>query len=79
MKNKIKGIGPSIFLFIWSALIILPLLWIIFVSLKTNNEFFMNPWALPDKLQFGNYVKAMSKMKIGPAFLNTIYYVVGQP
>lgn len=77
MKQKTKGFGSELLLFVWAMIVLLPLLWIVFVSLKTNNEFFMDPWGLPKEFQFSNYAEAWTKLKVGPAFLNTLYFVGG--
>ena len=40
---------------------VLPLLWIVMVSLKTNAEIFSNPFGWPDVLQLGNYIFAWNQ------------------
>ncbi len=44
-----------------SIIILLPLGWIILNSLKTNPEMFMDSLALPESVQFVNYVNAWNK------------------
>ena len=34
-------------LVLWALVIILPLIWVFYTSLKTNQEFFMGAWQLP--------------------------------
>ncbi len=50
---------------------IIPLLWVIFVSLKTNGEVMASPWSLPEKPHFENYVSAWAAGGIGRATLNS--------
>jgi raffinose/stachyose/melibiose transport system permease protein/N-acetylglucosamine transport system permease protein len=64
-----------ILLFIWALSILIPLLWIILESLKTNKEFFANVWALPDKLMWVNYKNAWKSYNLGPTAINTLYFV----
>lgn len=64
-------------LYIWALTIIFPLIWVIYESLKTNPEFFQDIWALPSKIQWGNYVKAWTQYQFGQSLLNTLYYVGG--
>jgi len=78
MKRKFS-IGDSVWRFgllIWALGIAFPLIWIIVMSLKTNQEFFLGAWSLPSELQLNNYIKAWVKLGIGPSFLNTLYVLV---
>ncbi|PAV31227.1 ABC transporter permease [Virgibacillus profundi] len=76
-KRNFKDIIFRGILYLWGLTIIFPLGWVLFESLKTNPEFFANIWALPEKLQFGNYIKAWKEYNFGKALLNTLYYVGG--
>lgn len=76
MKRK-NSILADMLLSGWALLIILPLFWIIYVSLKTNYEFYLNPWSFPKELQFQNYLNAIKLLNLGPVFLNTFYFVFG--
>jgi ABC-type sugar transport system, permease component len=62
-------------LFIWALGILLPLVWIFYVALKTNEEFFMSVWSLPKVPQWQNFVNAWNNLGIGASLLNTLYYV----
>ncbi|MBP1993301.1 carbohydrate ABC transporter permease [Paenibacillus eucommiae] len=62
-------------LLIWAITIIFPIVWLLYVSLKTNREFFQDIWSLPSKLNWGNYKKAWLSYEMGKAMLNTLYYV----
>ena len=64
-----------IVLVLWSLAILFPLGWILYESLKTNREFFMDVWALPQALEWANYKTAWVKYGIGNSMLNTLYYV----
>lgn len=75
IKNSIVDILLRLVLFLWALAIIFPLVWILLLSLKTNREFFMGAWSLPETLRWVNYKNAWSKLGISSAMLNTIYYV----
>lgn len=75
--RKNNSIFAEALLTLWGSLIVLPLIWIFYVSLKTNYEFYLNPWALPESPQFGNYINAIVTLNLGPVFLNTLYFVFG--
>lgn len=74
MKKKINVYK----LFIYVALIslaitiVVPLTWVLFASLKTNQEFYMNPWKVPDGFHFQNFIDAFNKAKMGQYFLNSV-------
>ena len=36
-----------IFLVLWSVTVAFPVIWVLYTSLKSNQEFFASPWALP--------------------------------
>lgn len=76
-RPKATSLLFELFLLAWAALVILPLLWVFYVSLKTNYEFFKDPWGLPKVLQWGNYVNAFKQLNLLPVFLNTLYFVGG--
>lgn len=54
---------------------VLPLLWVVFVSLKTNTEVIQAPWAVPEALHFENYASAWVAGGLGRATLNSCYCV----
>lgn len=76
LKTKaIINIFWRVILVIWSLSIILPLFWIVYESLKTNQEFFQNIWSFPKQLQWHNYKHAWVTMNFNQVILNTLYYV----
>lgn len=60
MQNRImvKKILLHLFFLILCAVILLPMMWLIINSFKTNKELFANSLALPQEWLFSNYVKA---------------------
>jgi ABC-type glycerol-3-phosphate transport system permease component len=59
----------------WSLFTIFVFLWIALTALKTNRELFMNVWSLPTDLQFSNFIKAWTEVKLGRYFLNSLLVV----
>lgn len=61
--NKRKALSAlvNIFLIVLCLIILLPMLWLIMNSLKTNQELFRNSLALPAVPQFHNWVLAWQK------------------
>ncbi|WP_242858573.1 carbohydrate ABC transporter permease [Robinsoniella peoriensis] len=60
-------------LIIFSIICIYPLIYLLFYSLKTNEEiFFLNPFGLPTSPQFENYINAINAFNIVGFFKNSI-------
>lgn len=51
---------------------IVPLLWIVIGSLKTNAELMRSPFTLPSEWHFSNYAKAFQSAKLGQLFINSL-------
>lgn len=76
-KAQRKPVSPfSVLIYILLVLLVFvylaPLLWMINVSLKTNREIFLSPFALPEVLQLGNYIFAWTKGRLGIATWNSL-------
>ncbi|WP_020574296.1 carbohydrate ABC transporter permease [Actinopolymorpha alba] len=67
---------PQVFLIAWGLLVVLPMLWVLISSLKTNREIFTSPFGLPETWEFGTYVDAWQTANIGRFFFNTVVVVV---
>jgi len=65
-------------LFIYVALIalavsiIVPVLWVFMASIKSNQEFYGNPWQLPKGFRWENFKEAVEIAKMGEYFTNSI-------
>jgi N-acetylglucosamine transport system permease protein len=75
MKKKKLNIYK---LFIYVALIalavsiIVPVLWVFMASIKSNQEFYGNPWQLPKGFRWENFKEAVEIAKMGEYFTNSI-------
>ena len=64
-------------IFIYVALIslaisiIIPVSWVFLASIKTNAEFYGNPWALPKGLNIQNFIDAFQIAQVGDFILNS--------
>lgn len=70
-KRKISTIMIYLFLSILAVVYLLPLLWVIYVSLKDDKTLFVSPWAMPEHLMIENYSFAWTAGKLGIATLNS--------
>lgn len=80
LKNK-KPVSPiSVIIYILLSILVLvfivPLIWMISVSLKTNAEVFASPFGMPEVIQLGNYIYAWTKGYLGGAMVNSLLVCV---
>lgn len=73
--DKAVAATSHVVLAIWSAIVVLPLLWTFMSSFKTSNEIFASPFALPGSWKLDNYIKAWAEAGIGQAFINSVIVV----
>ncbi|TVX99832.1 carbohydrate ABC transporter permease [Cohnella terricola] len=76
MTNAVKKIGVvgiNVIMFIVSLSCIFPLIWMLYSSLKTEQEFNLNIMSLPSKPQFQNYIDAFEIGKMGTYFWNSAF------
>ena len=82
--KKMKNLSPhswyKIFIYfvmiVFAITIVVPIAWVFLASLKTQLELnAANPWAWPEVLQWGNYVKAFEKARMGDYLINTVIVV----
>lgn len=66
-----------VFMCIYSVIVLYPILWAVFCSVKDNASLFDNIFALPSELHFENYVNAWTKAHISQYFLNTVVITIG--
>ncbi|MDD7305039.1 MAG: carbohydrate ABC transporter permease [Peptoniphilaceae bacterium] len=71
-QSKLFKIFISICLILLAFSIIVPVGWVFMASIKTNPEFYGNPWALPKSFNFANFVDAWNAAKMGDYFLNSV-------
>lgn len=54
-----------------------PVIWMIFGSLKSTNEFYLNIWGFPTVPVWQNYADAWAKAGLGQKFLNSVIATFG--
>ncbi|MCM2422190.1 carbohydrate ABC transporter permease [Streptomyces sp. RKAG293] len=63
------------FLLVWALMVGVPMLWVLWSSLKTSGDIVGSPWSLPTHLHFDNWTRAWNKANIGQYFINTAIVV----
>lgn len=61
-----------IFLILLAIIYIVPLLWVLITSLKDDSTLMLSPWAMPARIEWGNYEFAWTKGHLGTAMLNSL-------
>jgi len=75
-KNFYKVIR-YIVLILLAAITLIPFLTLPIVSMKTKQEYLLNPMALPSSVNFTNYVEVFHRANILKAFSNSLILMVG--
>lgn len=77
-KTK-KTIFNALFYFVVLAatvIVIVPTVFIIISSFKTETEIFASPWSLPSSFSFNTYVELFTKYNMGAYFKNSLFYAI---
>jgi N-acetylglucosamine transport system permease protein len=76
-RSGIGGLyaGAQGLLVVWALICVVPLLWAVLTSFKSDREIFTNPWALPTEWHFDNFVRAWTSASIGRFFINSAIVV----
>lgn len=74
-------IALAVVFFVYSLTLILPMLWLVYNSIKDKKEFFFEPWAIPQNpfANLSNYLVVFKDFGVGEMFLNTIFLSVCCP
>lgn len=65
-----------VFFLLWAVIVSFPVVWTLYTSLKTDQEFFTEPFALPKSPQWDNFVDAWNEGNFGAYFSNSIVTVL---
>lgn len=75
-RIRLGGLAVNGLLLFWAVMVIVPFIWLIITSFKTDREIFVSPWTLPEVWQFDNFARAWSAAGIGRYMLNSVIVVV---
>lgn len=71
--HRVKQLPIKIFLWLYCIISLYPLLYMLFYSLKNNDEiFYLNPFGIPNPPRFENYVTAVKSFDILLYFKNSV-------
>lgn len=63
----------SILLLVITLIMMIPLVWMLLMSFKTNSEIFSSPLSLPYTWRLDNYQRALETLNIGRMYFNTAF------
>jgi raffinose/stachyose/melibiose transport system permease protein len=75
VKNRIFQTVVLIWFSLFAIVIIYPILWLGLSGLKSNADFFLNTWSLPEEWLWVNY-RAAWDAGIGQFFLNSVFITI---
>jgi N-acetylglucosamine transport system permease protein len=77
-KFAATAINAIIYLFLgfWALVVILPMVWVLVSSFKTDKEIFFSPWLPPVQLMWDNFARAWSKANMGLYLLNSLIVIL---
>lgn len=76
-KFKLSEIPFRIFLFGYAIISLYPIVWMVFYSLKNNDEIFVtNPFGIPTHFRIENYITALTAYDVPTYFMNSIIITV---
>lgn len=75
-SSLIKTVLLQIVLLVYTAIVVYPMLWLVFASFKTSREIFEHPWAIAEKLRWENFTGAWVGAGIGQCFGNSVFVTV---
>lgn len=70
--DKLMKVFVYVTLITLALVIIVPVLWVFFSSIKENSEFYGSPWSMPNGFYFENFKEAFIDAQMGEYLLNSI-------
>jgi len=76
-SSPVSQIIITIILILLALTVILPLVMPFLFVFKTRLEYQYNPWSLPQKILWVNFIEAWNAIEIGQGLMNTLYVCLG--
>lgn len=79
-EERRRRLGPlsaltHVALFVWTVLVVVPIVWTFLASVKSEDEIFGDAWSLPARLRLDNWARAWEQAHIGQYMINSIVVV----
>ena len=72
VMERIVGTGSHLILLVFALIVVYPIVWMVFASLKSQSELLQNIWGLPQSAAWANYRDAWVTAGLGRALFNSI-------
>jgi len=73
LKSTLLGVPANLIVALFTVSAIFPIVWMIYTSLKTNPEFSLSLFSLPQNPTFDNYAKAFRVGDLGNALFSSLF------
>ena len=73
MRSKKKLGACYVLMVLLTAVIVIPIIWLVFISMKQNSEILNDPLSLPSSLNFENYASALQTLDLFTLYKNTFF------
>ena len=77
MRSKKKLGACYVLMVLLTAVIVIPIIWLVFISMKQNSEILNDPLSLPSALNFENYASALRTLDLFTLYKNTFLIALG--
>lgn len=68
--------GKTMLSYLVTLIVLLPFLWMILLSFKSNSDILNNPFSLPETISFDNYSRALQTLNLGLLYKNTFIIAI---
>lgn len=72
VKKTLSRVALSVITF----LVVIPFIWVLVMSFKTNSDILGNPFSLPTSINFDNYIRAFQTLKMLTLYKNTFIIAI---
>ena len=71
--RQIERLGTHLILIVFALIVVYPVLWMLFASMKNSSELLNNIWGIPHSIEWANYREAWNQAKLGRALFNSLF------
>ena len=71
--QQIERLGTHLILIVFALIVVYPVLWMLFASMKNSSELLSNIWGIPHSIEWKNYREAWNQAKLGRALFNSLF------
>ena len=73
LLERVAGGASHLILIVFALIVVYPIVWMVFASLKSQSELLQNIWGLPQSAAWANYRDAWNTAGLGRALFNSVF------